>query len=384
MWMWVIFCLALSTSQLVHSELTGREIENQTMTWMNHHELVERIDKAIPGHLDWIKKQAKSENPDDIVENELDQLLSTSAKIEGVAEGSDSTGQVLDEMATTPELFREWLTQLNNVTELEKDKEVSSDSNSTRSTRALLGPAMIAAIPQISEFMGSLIRPIISSVANRAGQSSHRDTILQTFVRRVFAGTELGQTQLQGALTHQLKQREYQIALNTLKAREQGLNQSYFLPNPSTDKSPSARDTLAQFTEKIDTLFQLRLKSLSQVSASFISSLIQAMRVKLQQENSEIKTAMSQVKDELTLILSSLENQIHEPELYKVYVMLVAILMIALCLGIGMVWLRHSVINFLIRHQIRFSYLRNPNVVDNELRQMQASEAFLGPNEQAA
>ena len=53
------------------------------------------------------------------------------------------------------------------------------------------------AIPAITEFMGSLIRPLISSISNRAGTSRYKNNLLTKLTHRVLANTPLADSNLE-------------------------------------------------------------------------------------------------------------------------------------------------------------------------------------------
>ena len=83
------------------------------------------------------------------------------------------------------------------------------------------------AIPAITEFMGSLIRPLISSVSKRAGASDYTNNLLTKLTQRVLENTPLTNSDFENDLVNQINQNKYTVAAHTLKSKETPLIQTH-------------------------------------------------------------------------------------------------------------------------------------------------------------
>ena len=97
------------------------------------------------------------------------------------------------------------------------------------------------AIPAITEFMGSLIRPLISSVSQRAGTSDHKNNLLTKLTKRVLEHTPLTKSNFEDAVVNQINQNKYTMATHTLKSKETPLSQTHYLPETWEEDTPRVK-----------------------------------------------------------------------------------------------------------------------------------------------
>ena len=73
----------------------------------------------------------------------------------------------------------------------------------------------------------------------------------------------------------------------------------------------------------------------------------------LQDDQTATNKALDVVSRNVLLIQKELQGQIHEPELLKAYILLAIILVIGVCMIVAITILRNSIVNFILRHQLR-------------------------------
>ena len=93
-----------------------------------------------------------------------------------------------------------------------------------------LSPLLGIVAPVISEFMGSLIRPLISLISNRPGNSRYKKELLIKLTYHVLANTPLANSNLEKAIENQLNQNKFNIAQQTLRSKEAPLSYDNYLP----------------------------------------------------------------------------------------------------------------------------------------------------------
>ena len=120
----------------------------------------------------------------------------------------------------------------------------------------------------------------------------------------------------------------------------------------------STRQVLTQFTSTIDKLMQKRLLSLNPFSSSFLGSVIEQLRLTLQQEHQTQAESSTNLEVEINKVQASLATQRHQPELMGVYVILATILGVnfLICFGMSLLW--NSIVNWMMRHQLKHARLR--------------------------
>ena len=108
---------------------------------------------------------------------------------------------------------------------------------------------------------------------------------------------------------------------------------------------------------------------MSHFSSSFFSALLEQLRLTLQEEHKVSSETLSELLNDIGKVQTTLREQRHQPELAGVYVMLTLSLVIGFIICFGMTLLRNSLVNFMIRHQLRharaqgfqeISLLKNP------------------------
>ena len=91
-------------------------------------------------------------------------------------------------------------------------------------------PLVSALSPGISVFMNKLIASLIQGVAHRPNSSPYKDQLIQKFTQRALAGTRIQDTQVQNAFEQNIAQKQYQVAINTLRSHEVPLDIDQYFP----------------------------------------------------------------------------------------------------------------------------------------------------------
>ena len=124
-----------------------------------------------------------------------------------------------------------------------------------------------------------------------------------------------------------------------------------FVPTPS-ELTGAQCEIFNQLMKGADAVLQQRLVTASQVTNSFLSTIMEQLRLTLQQEHSLVQTSIIAVKSGIDKVHDHLKVQRHQPELYVVYSLLAFIIVMILALLFGLIWLKTSVVNQLLRGSI--------------------------------
>ena len=224
--------------------------------------------------------------------------------------------------------------------------------------------AIAMAIPAITEFMGSILRPLISSVSQRAGNNDYKNNLLTKLTHRVLQNTPLTNSNIEEALINQLNQNKYTVAKHTLKSKETPLSQAHYIPETWDQETPKAntmppriyrvaKRMFIHLTTTIDNLVKKRLRSASQISTSFVGTIIEGLRLKIQQEHHNQTKASSDIKRQLDSLTRMVTTESEETDLKIVYICLGVIMgMICIVLWASSL-VRNGVIHHLMKMQIR-------------------------------
>ena len=145
--------------------------------------------------------------------------------------------------AVTGEDFSSNISQITNdnleLPQNENDQVVEVRTQRNRR----LSPVLGIVAPVISEFMGSLIRPLISSISNHPGNSRYKQELLSKFTHHVLANTPLANSNLEKAVESQLNQNQFNVALQTIRSQEAPLISDNYLPENFPDNLPIRQQT---------------------------------------------------------------------------------------------------------------------------------------------
>ena len=98
---------------------------------------------------------------------------------------------------------------------------------------------------------------------------------------------------------------------------------------------------------------QKRLLSLNHFSSSFVSTVIEQLRLTLQSEHEGQSKSSTNLAVEINKVQASLSNQRHQPELMGVYIVLAVVLGINFLILFGMQLLCNSIVNWFMSHQLK-------------------------------
>ena len=97
---------------------------------------------------------------------------------------------------------------------------------------------------------------------------------------------------------------------------------------------------------------------LNHFSSIFLSAVVEQTRLTLQKEHQLEAETSTDLKVEINKVQSTLASQRHQPELTGVYIMLTVALVVNFLICFGMTLLRNSIVNWMVRHQLRHAQSR--------------------------
>ena len=112
-----------------------------------------------------------------------------------------------------------------------------------------------ALAPNMSKFMGAMIHPLIRGIAFRPGNSKYKSNLLRKFTHRALSNTNLADTELEGAISDQLEQHKYGIALQTLKSQEVPFDTQTYFPKSFPETLPFVTQTTPQLAQAARDIF---------------------------------------------------------------------------------------------------------------------------------
>ena len=219
-------------------------------------------------------------------------------------------------------------------------------------------PAMVGMVaPHIGAFLASLITPLIGSVANRPATSpravNSKHEILDLFMSRALSNTQLANTDTSEYLSQALKNKKYSVVMNALKNKARPLHLKHF--QPGGEINGPLLVNFKELTIAMDELNQKRLQALSTTFSAYISAILQNMRISLQNEHKNISITLTDQSKNIQAVNQMLKEQRHQPELDKLYIMNAVIIMINALLAMGLIILRHSITQFVLKYNFKYT-----------------------------
>ena len=198
---------------------------------------------------------------------------------------------------------------------------------------------------------------MITSVANRPAASpravNSKHQILETFMQRALSNTQLANTDTAQYLSQALKNKKYSVIINALKNKAKPLHLKHF--QPDGELNGPLLVNFKELTIAMDELNQKRLQALSTTFTAYISSILQNMRISLQNEHKNISITLNDQSENIQAINEMLKEQRHQPELDWVYIMNAAIIMLNALLAMGLIILRHSITQFVLKYSLKYT-----------------------------
>ena len=173
-----------------------------------------------------------------------------------------------------------------------KQSAANLESEEGRDKRMILGGILAQGIPVLTQFAGSLIKTVLDQLIHRLGSQTYKDDLLGKFVPRALSQTHLKNTQISHSIQQQIKNHNYQSALQTLTSAQRNLKTDNYIPekfkkvfngNSNDDELVLATRKIFQgLTETVDGLLTQRLSTVVNLITSLITTLIESLRLKLQ------------------------------------------------------------------------------------------------------
>ena len=235
-----------------------------------------------------------------------------------------------------------------------------------RLTRALpfipIVTALAPIIPQITNFMGNLLKPLINNLSSRKGDDGHKNNLLASFIPRAFKGTNLENSETETAIKQNMREGQYIVALETLRSREKALDKSLYEPANMGKATLNGYPVVKMFsslTHVMDNILKTRLLSLSKSSTAFISTVLEENRLIMQKEHQDASLIIGHIQVGVNKVRNTLNQQRHEPELTKVYILLTMLIILATLILASIYFIKRSLIDWMIRQQLSAARQKN-------------------------
>ena len=131
---------------------------------------------------------------------------------------------------------------------------------------------------------------MVRSLAYRSGTSKYKSNLLCKFTHRALSNTNLADSEVENAVSQQLDQHKYGMALRMLESQETPLSNENYVPNTFKEKFSSVktaspqmikatRAIFNQLTHAIDNVLQDQLVTTNHLSTSFTSAVVEELRL---------------------------------------------------------------------------------------------------------
>ena len=246
-----------------------------------------------------------------------------------------------------------------------------------REKRFAAGILAKVAAPLFTTFAGSLLKPMLSQIIFRPGKQTYKSNLLSKFLPRALSSTNLEGSAIEEAVCQQLAARKYSVALQTLTSHESRLDAEHYLPerfkesfnakHNSEQLVAATRCIFGTLTKTLDEIISTRLTSAGNLLTSLITSLIEELRLHLEEFHDENRNQMKLVLKILQEISKKLEI-CQQPDNGGLYACFSSVLVLVALIFPSLIYLRNSLTSFqckLQRNQIA-SILRRAQKQDRD------------------
>ena len=119
---------------------------------------------------------------------------------------------------------------------------------------------LVSGIPFISKFLGSIMKPLISTIvgspAHTAEAIAHKNAILQNFIPMAVSHTGLAGSNHLKVITNAFEQKRHSVGLEALRNQEVVLGDHIYLPKDQNDRTIHKNFCFSHFTKVIDNLIK--------------------------------------------------------------------------------------------------------------------------------
>ena len=200
----------------------------------------------------------------------------------------------------------------------------------------------------------------MSQLIHRPGAQTYKDDLLAKFVPRALSQTHLKNTQIEHSIQQQIKNRNYQSALQTLSSAERTLKTDDYIPqqfkqvfnqNSNNEQLVLATRKIFQgLTETFDGLLTQRLSTVMNLLTSLFTTLIESLRLKLQEFDAKHTLGEEELLRITGATLTGIETCL-PPDFGGLYSCLGALIALIALVFPGLVILRNSLTNYATKLQ---------------------------------
>ena len=181
---------------------------------------------------------------------------------------------------------------------------------------------------------------------------------MKKFAHRALSNTDLADSEVERAVSQQLTQHKYGVVLCTLEAQESELSNENYIPDTfkqslsslktaSPQMVQATRSIFNQLTHTFDNVLQDWLITVSHLSTSFISAVIEEMHLEMESYFDDVKKNLSEI------LLSLRDSKIllsacTQPELGGLYSCNATVMALCVSILVALLFHRNSICKFLL------------------------------------
>ena len=158
--------------------------------------------------------------------------------------------------------------------------------------RRMIAGLLAQGAPFLTHFAGGLIKMVLNQVINRPGSLGYTDKLVGRFVPRALSQTHLKNSQVSTSIQNQMKNHNFQSAIQTLTSASRPLEAQNYIPtrfkevfNANTQDNKlvlATRKILTAITSTLDSIISQRLATVTNLLTSLITTVIESLRLLLQ------------------------------------------------------------------------------------------------------
>ena len=234
----------------------------------------------------------------------------------------------------------------NDIQEADFDPKQCSE----RKALGILAPVVSIIGPHVSAFMSKMIGNLISGVAARPKTDIYKDNVIKRFTQRVFKGTTYDKSKAIQVFSHNINDRNYQVALANMASHEIPMNIDTLYPNEQS--LGRVKDSVFHaMTKAMNTMLSQRLLEASSVQVRFLSAVTDENRRILQGQHEQQKFRDQNLEEQGVKITDMLTQKLHSMELQTVYILLGLALFLQILAIFFISVLRNRLLYWLLKHQ---------------------------------
>ena len=163
-----------------------------------------------------------------------------------------------------------------SMAELDKSMKALEYNGSVIRAPRNVASTVLKHAPAITSFMSQLLKPMISSISSRPGNTQYNRNILHTALPQILRHSNLGSSSSLASISHNINNDRYEDLLEKVHHNRKALNFGTLIPQ--NQEFPALGLYLNQTVSSFDKLLTNRLSDMFKVSHGYVSTAVNKLR----------------------------------------------------------------------------------------------------------